>query len=557
MATVWRAVQLPLNRPVAIKFLHAVEGPRSAEIMQRFLSEARALAAVRHPNIVDIIDFGNDDSGQPYMVMELLEGVSFASRLESREKLSLDELEKIIEPIMNGLAAVHAAGLVHRDVKPENIYLSRGLQGLNPKLLDFGVSRSVGKWYTGLKSAVPTMHGLIVGTPHYMSPEQARGMADIDHRTDIYSVGVIIYEALTGQLPFEAEHIGDLIVLVTTGHAKPFGELRPDLGPAMAALVDRAMARDRDVRFHDMQALIQAFKAAISQARRPTWVLGGFDAANDAKASASPPPPPRPEPLSQVPTQLLSDAPEMSTGSLRRRRMTRTVVGWVVVLALLVGGVLAMMHLRQTLMQNGDEHEGSSYGANETVTVKLIGVPSTASVLLDGAPVSSTTLTLSKSDKPYIIEVSAPGFKTWRQAHVANADGRYEVSLEKLPDVRAEAVEEKPTKAPARIDAEKTVTAPDEHKEVGQSTVKVNGKTGAKTSAKSNTRTSAKSNAREHDTRNKAGAQSASSKTKSAAAKTAPTKPVASKPAPSKPVSSPSTSKPPEPKRSLFDALNK
>ncbi|MGB0680763.1 MAG: serine/threonine-protein kinase, partial [Polyangiales bacterium] len=267
MATVWRAIQEPLDRPVAIKFLHATGRHDLSEMQQRFLSEAKVAAAVHHRNVVNILDFGTTEVGEPFMVMELLEGESLHARLLRDEPMPLTELIRIVTLTLRGLRAVHDAAIVHRDLKPENIFLVRDADGVFPKLLDFGISRSTRGGLGGLRSAVRTEDGLIIGTPQYMSPEQARGCPDIDKRTDIYAVGVILYEALTGRLPFEAEHPGDLLIKIATGERIPVEVIRPDIRPPLAAVINRALEHDRAQRFPNAQAMQKALQKAVAKER--------------------------------------------------------------------------------------------------------------------------------------------------------------------------------------------------------------------------------------------------------------------------------------------------
>src|SRR5690606_30027952 len=189
MARVWRAKDLTLQRLVAVKFLFLREDRDRRTMVDRFLREARIAAAVRHPNVVDLLDFGTTEEGRPFMVMELLAGESLEARLSRQPTLTLEELVRIAAGILDGLAAVHKAGIVHRDLKPDNVFLLDDDGEVRPKLLDFGVSRETSAT-SGRRSALTTNDGYLVGTPEYMSPEQARGLRDVDWRTDIYSAGV-------------------------------------------------------------------------------------------------------------------------------------------------------------------------------------------------------------------------------------------------------------------------------------------------------------------------------------------------------------------------------
>ena len=254
MASVWRAEHLTLGSPVAVKFVAAI-GVDSKTLADRFVQEARVAASVRHRNVVEILDFGVEQQ-VPYMVMEFLEGESLADRIDREELLPIADVAYITSLLLRGLAVVHDAGIVHRDLKPENVFLVSDADGMFPKLLDFGVSRKLG-------SANLTQQGMLVGTPHYMSPEQARGMRDLDPRTDLYSLGVIMYEALTGTLPFDTENPGDLIIMVNNEEPAPIAQLRPELPGGLAAVVEQAMAKDRKARFQTAREMRTALTEAV------------------------------------------------------------------------------------------------------------------------------------------------------------------------------------------------------------------------------------------------------------------------------------------------------
>ncbi len=272
MASVWRAKDETLDRPVAVKFLHSgysgapdTAGSRD-DATDGFLREARIAAAVRHRNVVAILDFGAHEDTTPFMVMEFLEGESLEDRLERGERLSPQEAVRVAVRVLQGLTEVHAAGIVHRDMKPANIFMVRERTGFFPKLLDFGISRSVDQ-QSGRRSALTTKDGRIVGTLQYMSPEQARGLMDIDRRTDIYSMGVILYELLAGQLPFNSPHEGDLLVQIITATPPTVLELAPGVGKPLSDAVTRAMQREREDRYQDAEEMQTALMQIAEQSR--------------------------------------------------------------------------------------------------------------------------------------------------------------------------------------------------------------------------------------------------------------------------------------------------
>ena len=258
MGAVWRARDLRLQCPVAVKVLY--HDGRDAEAMsQRFLREARVAAAVQHANVVRTTDFGIED-GTPYMVMELVEGESLADRMGKLPALSIHECLDIVSSVLRGLAAAHDAGVIHRDVKPENVHLVHDRDGVFPKILDFGIASAVKPG--GRVSVQTTQAGGLVGTPHYMSPEQARGLPDLDARSDVYSVGAMLYEMLTGSTPVDADLPGDLLLAVVKEPHRPAVELREEIGEALSYVLDISLRKSRDERYPSARAMRQALLAA-------------------------------------------------------------------------------------------------------------------------------------------------------------------------------------------------------------------------------------------------------------------------------------------------------
>ncbi len=264
MGTVWRATHVTLHRPVAVKFVD-----RSLHMMEkgadRFLREARLAAAIRHPNVIDILDFGVTTEGQPYMVMELLEGEPLSVRM-TRAPLDTGQSISLMTQLLAGLDAVHRVGIVHRDLKPENIFVSTDEEDdeIFARLIDFGISHSVDPRSDLRRGRYGTDEGLVIGTPQYMSPEQAEGRHDVDARADVYSAGVILYELLTGDVPYDAEHSGAVLFKVMQGGCKPLVELRPDLA-AVSEVVMSALDIDRDKRPETARDLRRRLMMATGQ----------------------------------------------------------------------------------------------------------------------------------------------------------------------------------------------------------------------------------------------------------------------------------------------------
>ncbi|MBW2462781.1 MAG: serine/threonine protein kinase [Deltaproteobacteria bacterium] len=263
MAIVWRAMHTTLERPVAIKFVY-LEGHDVDSRRERFLREAQLAASIRHRCIVDIIDFGHTDDGQPYMIMELLEGETLGERFDRKPTLTTDETVRIFDMLMGGLAAIHDKGIVHRDLKPENIFLTQDEEGMLPKLTDFGISRIASRASQrppGIrqKRAITTP-GLLLGTPDYFSPEQAKGLPSVDLRSDVFSAGVLLYEALSGTLPFADLTLAGMIGKIIRDAPTPLTEFGID--PALSAVVELAMAKDPAQRPQNARQLRVAMRAA-------------------------------------------------------------------------------------------------------------------------------------------------------------------------------------------------------------------------------------------------------------------------------------------------------
>jgi serine/threonine protein kinase len=271
MACVWSAYHLELELPVAIKLLRA--GPKDAKLAQRLRLEARAAARLVHPSIVRVFDVSVADSGDPFIVMELLSGESLAQLL-ARERLSSVRAVQLLLPIAEALAVAHANGIVHRDLKPGNVFLSNETRELRPKLLDFGIAKMAHASLVKL-----TDKGTVLGSPNYMSPEQVRG-DDVDYRSDIWSFSVVLYKALTGVLPFKASNAHAIMHEILQSDPAPLGGL---VDEELERLVLSGLSKDPAERPRSMREM----------GRKLTqWLLNQ----GAAQATPSAPPAPRPRP---------------------------------------------------------------------------------------------------------------------------------------------------------------------------------------------------------------------------------------------------------------------
>ena len=243
MGAVYAGTHLLLHKRIAVKVLRTDLQSRQS-MVERFQREAIAASAIGHENIVSVTDMGTTPDGIAYLVMELLTGQNLADLIEADAPLNAALACDITLEILSGIAAAHHGGIVHRDLKPENVYLShRPLGRDRVKILDFGVSR-LANGTQKTPDVRLTTTGLIVGTPRYMSPEQARGEATITHATDIYATGVILYEMLSREVPYGAQNYNILVHKILSAETVPLSHYRPDLAPELIAAVDRSMALD-------------------------------------------------------------------------------------------------------------------------------------------------------------------------------------------------------------------------------------------------------------------------------------------------------------------------
>ena len=256
MGAVYRATHLMLQKPVAVKLIKP-ELVTSQDTIQRFHREARSASQLNHPNIVTIHDLGQAEDGTLYIAMELVPGISLKELVKKEGPLRPDRAVRLAKAINSALAIAHRNQIIHRDLKPQNIMVWKDIDGREqPKLLDFGIAKTFESEGPALTST-----GLVLGTPHYMSPEQAQGTA-VDGRSDLYALGIILYEMLGGQVPFNDTSIPAILVKHLNESPRPLTELRPDLDPALEAIVLRCLEKQADKRYQSAEELADALAAA-------------------------------------------------------------------------------------------------------------------------------------------------------------------------------------------------------------------------------------------------------------------------------------------------------
>ena len=339
MGSVWLAHHIQLEIPCAVKFMLPQVAAEPA-FRARFEREAVAAAQLRSPHVVQILDHETWE-GAPYIAMEYLEGEDLEHRLRRLTRLSPAETVAIVAQIARALTRAHAAGLVHRDLKPPNIFLVRDDDREIVKVLDFGVAKT-----STPKAGGATRTGAIMGTPYYMSPEQAQGTRAVDHRTDLWALGVVVFECLTGTLPFTSDAFGDLVLKIIV-EPLPVPSRIAEVPPGFDAWWARAMERDPAARFQSARELADALAVALGI---------GPGAALGAPATASSPPSPREasDPGARAPTPAgLAAASSSPAGSIvgvatslggsARQRSRAVVVGGLVLAALLGTGAFAVL----------------------------------------------------------------------------------------------------------------------------------------------------------------------------------------------------------------------
>ncbi len=288
MGAVYEGENVAIGKKVALKFVDR-EYARDETVVGRFAREARAASAIDSEHIVQVFDAGSED-GRPFLVMELLRGEDLGARLRRMDKLPLESALHVVAQVLRGLARAHSAGIVHRDLKPDNVILvSRSGDPEFVKIVDFGISK-IERPLGGTAPIALTRAGVVVGTPLYMSPEQAQAFPDVDGRADLYSVGAILFECLAGRPPHTGPTYEQILIAICTTDAPDIRAIVPSVPDAVAELIARSLARDRSRRFATASKMLAALHAVapIEAARVP---LDEAMRADAMRASVVPGPP--------------------------------------------------------------------------------------------------------------------------------------------------------------------------------------------------------------------------------------------------------------------------
>ncbi|MBI2897316.1 MAG: serine/threonine protein kinase [Deltaproteobacteria bacterium] len=431
MGTIYDCENVAVGRKVALKVLNPLHKAR-AEAVGRFEREARAAARIGHPNIIDVLDLGRTDDGVPYIVMERLSGEDLFALLDRSGPLQPALAIDIIGQVLGALGAAHAAGIVHRDLKPDNVFLARrGPRADFVKVLDFGVA----KFHDAALGETRrlTRDGSVLGTPSYMSPEQAAGSRDIDARSDLYSVGALLYEMLSGTLAYEGENYNEVIAAIITREPRPLREVAPWVTEGLAAVISRAMARDPNARFQtaaELQAALEPYSDVMElevpdaagssgrwspgqKASMPTMDLPGEPAPGAPGTPSS-------SMIRAIPVvdQMVvgeEAAEDIDRGG--RRRVAFVAIGAVSVLAIGLGALLLTRADEGPSDARADEPGGRGSvapPAAQSISVEVESNAVGARVLLDGRALGVTPLhrPVPRADGDHVLRLEAAGFES-------------------------------------------------------------------------------------------------------------------------------------------------
>jgi serine/threonine-protein kinase len=469
MAVVYEGVQENLDRRIAIKFLRA-DDQKEHQPIHRFQNEAMLAASIGHTNIVDVFDMGETDEDIHYIVMEYLNGQDLGDLLAENERLPAGEAVALTLQMLAALRAVHAEGIIHRDLKPENVFVVSGREDEKTvKVLDFGIS-------TLARTSISlTMSGTVFGSPGYISPEQARGAKDVDNRADLYSAGVILYELLTGHLPFDAEGYNDMLIALTTEEPVHVSKRGVGLDVGLQEIVMRAIRRDRNERFQSADEMLEAIRPYTS-ADRSSLVPRASTPAPFPEAPFVPPDPvDAGRPSSSFPPVSLDTSP-----APRERSWQRPVLWSTLTVLLLAAAGTGTYLFRQTRLleslSRSIEARASSTSVPAAVPVAVPEVPVVRTLTLEGLVpgslvyVDSTLhgerpLSVVESPEPHVLRIEADGHETWERQVLIASDVSMSVSQmpvappepekkhgRKKRAKKTEAIEEPPGQDASRID---------------------------------------------------------------------------------------------------------
>ncbi len=416
MGAVWEGTHNSLGTRVAVKFIDA-EYAESPEARSRFENEARAAAKLRSKHVVEVYDHGVSEDGRPFIVMEYLQGEPLDKRLDRVGRLSGKETAHIILQVCRALMKAHAANIVHRDLKPENVFLVwDDEEGTDvAKVVDFGIAKFTD---ASQGSASSTRTGSVLGTPYYMSPEQARGLRSIDYRSDLWSVAVIAYRCIVGTLPFEGEAVGDLLVKLCTAPIPVPSQIVPDAPPGFDAWLAKALSREPAERFSSAAQLAESLAAVCGLSVRGSYVSAEMPRMSDGStgpyAAVAPGPlsfSTGPGPGSEAATRreqvvaLATGAPTTQTPMPAKRTGTGGIVAAALaaVVVLGIGGAVAYKK-----MTAHSDVQAAPLAPVSAATLPSVATAPVATAPVAAAPIPATSPELAATNTAPAPSVAAP-----------------------------------------------------------------------------------------------------------------------------------------------------
>lgn len=486
MGAVYLGRHTVIGKKVAVKFLHQ-QFTHNEEIVKRFYREAQAAAAIAHKNIIDVLDVGVSETREPYLVMEYLEGESLSHLLRRNGNIDLAAACGILEPTLLALAAAHSKGIIHRDLKPENIFLVKQDDDIPQiKIIDFGISKITQLGASGRF----TQTGTLLGTPAYMSPEQARGDSGVDHRSDLYSVGVMLYEMLSGKMPITGKNHNAHLMNVITQAPIPPRESNPSFPLVAEPLVLKALSKEPESRHQNAIEFLDELKRLDSWSERETRLgyyasgiseivfaagdLGKRESANHHENIVS-------DVLNKLSSGEIPGITATDTNVATKRYSTRfllLITG--VALVLVIGAALAF-----TVNHIGVEERAprliplnpkavsplptplppETSAAASDIQIRIKGLPEGAAIFYDGNPVKENPFRATKREATTTLKIEANGFEPFHTELIPSRD--QEVVIQMTPAAPAQ-----PEAAKRNRSARKTSGSGDEVKASSEETRK-------------------------------------------------------------------------------------
>ncbi len=500
MGVVYEAEHVLLKRKCAVKVLHPAEADDKSMIA-RFKVEARSSANIRHPNIVEVMDFGLTPDNRPFFVMEFLTGESLAAKLDRVGRFATGEAVEVADSILSGLVVAHRSGIIHRDLKPENILLSRGDdKRVTVKILDFGISKIIG----GTPSVAPppitgdnpklTQAGIVLGTPGYMAPETLFGAMEVDSRADLFSVGVLLFEMLTGRRPFRGADAHEIMVATASKPVPRPRSLRPDISEAMERLLLSALAKDPDDRIRTAQDFLTDLAAAAvgrvpsdappvkTRVGVPSIMPGAQQHVAPTEQAATAPPPrlsvPKKKMLTPPPDVPEASVPQSDSWVPGARKTSGTILprrfsikispGYFIFLVVLGAAVYYFFYYQEPMMvasqmdpiderirdlrtrgprSSADQGNAQTDKAERQLTADGTPLPAVVTIWLDTSPSAVTAtwdgtvlperpLVVPGSTIPVELKVSAPGYHEEQRMITPDREYTVRIKLKKIKKKR-------------------------------------------------------------------------------------------------------------------------